>query len=267
MIEKKYSRKHIGKRHKTNEGYMVEVIDGGSKPKYCTVKFDGIDYEVEVKYGNVENGKVKNPFHPSVYGKGYLGVGEAKKSENGKQTKVYKIWKSMFRRAYDPKYHEKRPTYKGVTVCDEWLNFQNFAKWYNEQSYKHDDLDKDILSDGTKIYSPETCVLISHGLNKFIAIIYLNNTSEVVGVSWNKQLQKWFVHIHDPRTGKKKYLGLFNNKHEGGVAYRKARLEIYETYYKPKFSNSHDPRIFKILDVQLKRELEEAEREYHLSIF
>jgi len=33
IMEKKYSRGHIGKRHQTTEGYMVTVVDGGSKPK------------------------------------------------------------------------------------------------------------------------------------------------------------------------------------------------------------------------------------------
>jgi len=153
-----------------------------------------------------------------------------------------------------------------VTVCDEWLNFQVFAKWYNEQSYKHDDLDKDILSNGAKMYSPENCVLISRELNAFMANVHSNNTSGVVGVSWHKQHQKWITRISDPRTGQERFLGYFNNKYEGGVVYRKARLEIYENYYKPKFSNSHDERIFKALDKQLKREIEDVERDYINSV-
>jgi len=263
---KNYSRKHIGKRHKTNEGYWVEVIDGGSKPNYCTIKFDDLDHETEEQYSNVERGRVTNPFHLSVYDKGYLGVGAAKKSENGKQTKVHQMWQSMIQRAYDPKFHERNPTYKDVEVCDEWLNFQVFAKWYSEQPFKHDALDKDILSNGAKVYSPENCVLVSHELNKFMTIIKSGNTSEVVGVTWDKRLQKWRVQINDPLTGKKKFLGYFDNKYEGGVVYRKARLEIYQTYYKPKFQHNHDERIFKMLDIQLKREIEEAERDYQRSL-
>ena len=91
------------------------------------------EYDCIVKnqqYGNFKNGKIKCPYEKRYFGVGYLGEGEYKAWENGKPTRVYETWKSMLQRCYDKKYQEKRPTYKDYEVCEKWLNFQNFAKWY-----------------------------------------------------------------------------------------------------------------------------------------
>ena len=62
---------------------------------------------------------------------GYIGEGKYKSIiSNGSktQTHCYSTWKSMLTRCYDEKYHIKKPTYENCYVCDEWLNFQNFAE-------------------------------------------------------------------------------------------------------------------------------------------
>lgn len=69
----------------------------------------------------------------------------------------------MIKRCYNQKCLLKDNTYRGCSVCDEWLNFQNFGEWYDENYYEVPnevmDLDKDILHKGNKIYSPDNCVL------------------------------------------------------------------------------------------------------------
>lgn len=57
---------------------------------------------------------------------------------------------------------------KGVFVCQEWHNFQNFAEWFYSNAPKdieNFDLDKDITFDGNKMYSPETCKFASRSDN------------------------------------------------------------------------------------------------------
>ena len=39
-----------------------------------------------------KKGNVKCPYEPSICGIGYIGEGEYKVSENGKQTKCYNVW-------------------------------------------------------------------------------------------------------------------------------------------------------------------------------
>lgn len=114
-------------------------------------------------------GKSKNPYAKNTMGVGYLGEGIYKTRENNKKTKYYTSWNRMINRCYNPKFHEKYPTYKDCIVDDEWLCFQNYAKWYEENYYEIEGevmcLDKDILVKGNKIYSPETCIFVPNRIN------------------------------------------------------------------------------------------------------
>lgn len=83
--------------------------------------------------------------------------------------KARSYWRAMLQRCYDKKFLEKHPTYQGCYVCEEWLTFSNFLKWF-EKNYKEGyELDKDLLSGKeNKIYSPETCCFLPHELNGLI---------------------------------------------------------------------------------------------------
>ena len=72
---------------------------------------------------------------------------------------IYKRWKSMKHRCKDPK---KAKWYrdKGITVCQEWLEYDNFYKWAIENGFKQN-LDLDRIDD-TKGYCPSNCQFISH---------------------------------------------------------------------------------------------------------
>lgn len=87
-------------------------------------------------YKHFKNGKIKCPYEPRYYGVGYLGEGKYKMSINGKHTDEFDIWYAMLRRCYDPKYHERNPTYKGCEVEDYLLNFQNMCEWLEENYYE-----------------------------------------------------------------------------------------------------------------------------------
>ena len=123
-----------------------------------------------VQYGHFKEGNVKCPYEKRYYGIGYLGEGKYKVWENGKHTRVYKTWNHMLQRCYSEKYHEKESTYINCEVCNEWHNFQNFGKWFDDNYYEIEgeemNLDKDILVKHNKIYSPETCVFVPHKINK-----------------------------------------------------------------------------------------------------
>ena len=111
----------------------------------------------------------KSKLTPSVFGIGFIGVGDYKPSFNGRNTKQYISWKGMLERCYSPKWHKEKPTYIGCTVCDEWLNFQAFAEWYDASYITGFQLDKDIKLIGNKIYSPENCKFVSSGDNNEMA--------------------------------------------------------------------------------------------------
>lgn len=136
------------------------------------IQFVNTDVIKEAYWGDIREGKVKNYNQKDICGVACLGEGEFKSND-----KYYYIWKSIIHRCYNPN-SSSYSSYgaKGIRVCEEWLNYQNFRKWIaNQDCYENIqeyDLDKDILSriNGleNKIYSPITCLLIPKELNRFL---------------------------------------------------------------------------------------------------
>lgn len=94
---------------------------------------------------------------------------------NGKQVwcEFYTQWTGMIKRCYSDHYHKLYPTYKECSVCEEWLLFSAFKNWMETQDWQGKDLDKDILIEGNKIYSPEGCVFVDHHTNNLL--LYRSN--------------------------------------------------------------------------------------------
>jgi len=219
--EKKHGLKHIGKKFKSNQGCDVEVIDGSSKPGYVTISINGDglqEYITETPYNAVVKGKVKHPYHPSVCGIGYVGVGKYKSKENHKHTKAYEKWNGMIQRCYSDKLHKKHPTYKGVTVCSKWHNFQNFAEWFEEHYVEAYDLNKGLLAlpNTPKQYCESTCVFISHALNTFL--------TSIGSIGYYKQLSGRYM-ARISVDGKIRRLGMYDTPEEASKAYKEARAQ------------------------------------------
>ena len=158
----------IGNEYITNEGYTVKIIDYVDT-KNVLVKFvDRPDVQIWSSQQNIKNGQIKNPYHKSVYNRGFYGMGIYTARKNNIKTEECVKWFSMFVRCYDEKYHKRQPTYIECEVSDEFCNFQNFANWYYHHKYvcKYPlEIDKDLLYEGNKIYSPSTCCLIPKEIN------------------------------------------------------------------------------------------------------
>lgn len=137
---------------------------------YVIVEFqDENKFNKETTYSNFNKGSVKNPFDISVLGKGYIGNGKYLTKISNKRTVEYSIWTSMMDRCYGER--EQYPAYIDNTeVCKEWLNFQIFSEWFNQNKYDVGNerlhLDKDIQYKGNRIYSPHHCILIPQLINE-----------------------------------------------------------------------------------------------------
>lgn len=150
---------------------------------------------------------------------------------NNKRDISYTIWVEMLRRCYSKKWTLRSPSYKGCLVCEEWHHYSNFKKWFNE-NYRFDlislgikiNLDKDLLFDGNKIYSPDTCVFIPQKINGFLTNKQKTNTSGFIGVSFNNGCKKWRAKINNFDNGKTIHLGYFDNIEEAKQSYIQARL-------------------------------------------
>ena len=72
------------------------------------------------------------------------------------ETKLYKVWTSMKCRCLnkkDKRYYDYGG--RGITVCDEWLEFKSFMDWAYANGY-NDGLAIDRI-DNDKGYCPENC--------------------------------------------------------------------------------------------------------------
>jgi hypothetical protein len=160
----------IGEELLNNRGTLMKIIDKHKYP-YVEIEFqDEHKYKTKVHYENFKKRSVFNPYDKTVFGVGYVGVGKYKtKINQNDKTVMCNIWYAMLQRCYAEKYRNKYPAYEGCTICDEWLNFQNFCKWYEKNYYDVGEgrmhIDKDILVKGNKVYSPQTCVFVPQRIN------------------------------------------------------------------------------------------------------
>lgn len=142
----------------------------------CIMMFDD-GTEINIPTPKIRVGSWKNPNQPSIYGVGFMGVGEYKSSHKGISTRAYDKWNAMLQRCYDKNFSSyMQYGGKGVSVCEEWHNFQNFAKWFYERDKggRVLQLDKDIRypeSFTGKLYSPDYCCLVTSKLNSMVAHI------------------------------------------------------------------------------------------------
>ena len=180
------------------------------------------------QYNQFKNGNIKCPYERRCYGKGYLGEGKYKMSENGKNTYKYDIWHSMLTRCYDPKYHEKESTYKGCRVEEFLLNFQHMGKWIDENYYEvpgeRMHLDKDILCKGNKVYSRETCIFVPQRINSLFTKCNKSRGKDPIGVSPTSSCN-YQVNCSNG-YGKYIYLGSYSTKEEAFQVYRQYKEKV-----------------------------------------
>jgi len=178
------SKLKVGDTFQSTSGNTYTVIENLADCK-SRVKFnDEFGYEVVAENTTIRKGNLKNPYHRKLFGKGYFGVGPYKSklgpaTKGYPNTKEYMAWINMLSRCYYDKYIFRttgNKVYDDAEVCDDWLNFQTFAEWFTEKyiytQLKERDikvaLDKDILGEGSKLYSPETCALVPVEINSVL---------------------------------------------------------------------------------------------------
>lgn len=203
------------------------IIEAYLKSGWRRIKFLDSNYIVDVHISAIKRGEIKNPFHPSLLGVGFIGVGEAIVSEHGKLTTAYKEWVSMIKRVYNPT--KKSESYKNVSVCKDWHNFNKFFTWHILNYKEGYELDKDVLqyNQEKKIYSPKTCLYIPSHINTYLRCLKSSNTSGCTNVNFNKKRNRWIVRHTNFYTRKREYIKSFENKED---AIKCAKGVMYEDY-------------------------------------
>ena len=261
MINKNNNKKHdrIGITNLNNYGSKMTIIEYNNCHS-ITVKFDN-GYIVHTNYYNFEKGNVQNPYDKSVLNVGFLGEGKYKSGiTEGKHAIQYEYWRGMLRRCFDEKWKEKHPSYKDVTCCNEWLCFQNFATWFDENYYNFGkerlELDKDILHKGNKIYNPIDCIFAPKTINTLF-IQHKNKRNNLpIGVCLTKQSTKFqskcMVRDYNKKRNKKVYLGLYNTPEEAFEVYK----QFKEQYIKQIADEYKDKIPKKLYDAMYRYEVE-----------
>lgn len=170
------NNKHLEETSTNKYGEIFKIIKYINSDNVI-IQFKNNGYIKHTTYYYFKNGKVCSPYARRTWGIGYLGEGEYTFSDknivdskgHSPKTKCYKYWEGMLSRCYNPN-NKKHLSYINCTVCDEWHNYQNFAKWFYENYYEISNeemcLDKDILNKGNNIYSPNNCCIVPATINK-----------------------------------------------------------------------------------------------------
>lgn len=156
----------------------------------------------------------------NVYGVGARKP-ETQITEDGKRLQPYILWTEMLKRCFCPKERARIKSYANSTCCEEWLSYEAFKEWLEPRYKKGWELDKDILVEGNKHYSPETCLVVPARINCMLV-------TRGKGYYWNKTEKKWHAQIaigtrHHRKT---KHLGFFENEMDAKTAYTSARREL-----------------------------------------
>lgn len=94
------------------------------------------------------------------------------------------------------------------------------------QDWQNKQLDKDLLIEGNKVYSPETCVFVSGMVNTFTTDCSAARGEWLIGVYWDKKSDKFQSRCSNPFTKKREYLGYFDCELEAHETWLKRKLEL-----------------------------------------
>lgn len=229
--------KRLYQKGVNNEGDSMMIVEYNGYDDIVVEFQDENACRVHTQYANFVRGVVKNYKKPRHGYHGYMGVGKYTSEhldENGKRVihSSYKIWSSMHRRAEN--YDGDHPSYEDVTVCEEWWDYQNFAEWYEKNYYEIEGdflcLDKDIKDPFSRVYSPNTCILLPNVINEIFKKTTAVEDGLPVGVRRRKDLS---VERYRTRTkildenGKPKIVGKTTKTPEEAFEFYKENKEKY----------------------------------------
>lgn len=231
----------VGEKYTSTEGYIMEIIEYPNA-KNCTVLFEDGTIVKNIYFGHIKRGNVKNNNHLSIFGVACFGNGPYKGHQDGKREKSYNTYTGMLERCYDSKRLERHPSYQDCTVCDYWLNFQNFAQWFYLNHKKGYALDKDILIKGNKIYSPETCCFVPTEINSLFTKTNSKRGAFPIGVSKHKKRFRSHLSINKKRV----LIGSFKTETEAFMSYKLAK-EKHIKEIANKYKNLIEPIVYHAL--------------------
>lgn len=226
------SDERVGEISINKFGTEFKIIEYVSSHKILIETTDIYHYRKWTNYRDFKLGAVKSPYDKTVYSVGFLGDGQYKASNNNIKEISYVTWHDMIGRCYNSKTNNKRPKYKACAVSDKWHNYQEFAKWWNDNYYGCNNermcLDKDILIKNNTIYSEDTCLIVPSRINTLIENCTASRGNLPLGVSFDKNMNLFKSTSRIITNGKsqKIHLGFYSTPEAAFYAYK-----IYKENY------------------------------------
>lgn len=168
----------------------------------------------------------------------------------GRESEAYTLWRNMIVRCYDEGRLVRHPTYRGVTVCSDWLKLSAFKKWFDQNVVKGYSLDKDIINKGNKVYSPDNCCFVPPEINTLFTRRHLHRGPLPIGVSFKHG--KYYASIS--MNGKMHGLGHYDMPELAFAAYKSAKEAYIKEVATEYFSRDKITR--RVYDALMRYEVE-----------
>ena len=168
----------------------------------------------------------------------------------GKPINSYVQYKSMVQRCtYKGKL---RTDYAGNNLTPEWLNYDNWMDWANNQkgflnleaNGRIWSLDKDILKKGNKHYCPDLCVFVPNALNQFFKIQESSRSDLPLGV-YTQDGVNYKVRVNNGK-GQHIYLGQYLDPNEAHEVYLTGKTNLGKELA-DKYADLVDERVLEVV--------------------
>lgn len=132
----------------------------------------------------------------------------------------YSAWYRMFDRCYGDTYRLRSPSYRDCYVAESWHKFSVFREWMASQDWEGNQLDKDLLMHGNKVYSADSCVFVSPQVNRFLTDRTADRGLYPLGVTLRPLNGTFYARCHNPFTIKQEFIGSFSCEFAAHIAWQ-----------------------------------------------
>ncbi len=222
-------------RSNTNDFIEKSIIVHGRYYDYSRVTYVNNRTPVEIicpKHGQFHQKPINHlighgcPFCGVERKKGFIRGVAINDTQFSKAEKSVQCWLDLLRRCFPKSEHERKQcqSYKGIVFYKPWLKFSNFKVWFDENYIEGYVLDKDLLSNGEKAYSPCTCCFIPRDLNNLLQTEHKSNQKKGCKRFFNKSKD-----IFEPKmciNGKTTSLGKCSSEKDAIEVYKKEKKKL-----------------------------------------
>lgn len=210
----------------TKYGTKATLIEYINSRKVLVEFDDEYKYTYYASYTNFKDGKLTNPYDKRYCGIGYMGVG--KYNMTNCKTALQK-WCAILQRVTlrdSGDLSTSVTSYVGCEISDDWLNFQNFAEWFENNKYELPNeerlaIDKDILYHDNKLYCEERCLLVPEKINSLFIKEKSRRGNLPIGVKQPKDKDYYIAGIS--KYGGNIRLGSYATKEEAFYVYKEEK--------------------------------------------